>query len=51
MTGQALNKGETGIYHIMGRGINRQIIFEDDYSWIESDNKRKDEQRLKQERN
>ena len=30
MPRQARRKSESGIYHIMLRGINRQVIFEDD---------------------
>ena len=30
MTNKARRKSETGIYHIMLRGINWQTIFEDD---------------------
>jgi len=30
MPRQARKKSESGIYHIMIRGINRQIIFEDE---------------------
>ncbi len=30
MPGRAREKSSTGIYHVVLRGINRQIIFEDD---------------------
>ncbi len=30
MPGQARKKSESGIYHILLRGINRQVIFEDE---------------------
>ena len=30
MPRQARRKSESGIYHIMLRGINRQVIFEDE---------------------
>ena len=30
MPRQARGKSESGVYHIMIRGINQQIIFEDD---------------------
>lgn len=30
MPRQARKKSKTGIYHIIFRGINRQILFEDD---------------------
>jgi len=30
MPRQARKKGESGIFHIMLRGINRQVIFEDE---------------------
>lgn len=30
MSRQARRKSESGIYHIIMRGINKQVIFEDD---------------------
>jgi REP element-mobilizing transposase RayT len=34
MPRQARNKSESGIYHIMLRGINKQVIFEDDEDYL-----------------
>ncbi len=34
MPRQARKRSKTGIYHIMIRGINRQIIFEEDDDYV-----------------
>ena len=34
MPRQARKKSESGIYHIMLRGINKQVIFEDDEDYL-----------------
>lgn len=34
MARQPRKKSESGIYHILMRGINRQVIFEDEYDYI-----------------